>query len=169
MTPSQVGVRMNIENIEQLLHKIISKPSSLIYNTITPSLFINKMGLQMTFLHFSLPDVSTYYRNGSFISGPDFPAIKSQYSNGLVWPCVSSIDEDIGFISVGLGYNSLWLTDSWKYNFKTGNFYSSSSSINSRLTIRRLWVRSPSNARWKWCQSYARFDFYTQFWFITEK
>jgi len=27
----------------------------------------------------------------------------------------------------------------------------------------------PSNARWKWCQSYARIYFYTQFWFIIEK
>lgn len=81
----------------------------------------------MTFLHFILPDISTYYRNGSFISGPGFPATSSQYSSGLKRACVSSIDEDIGFISVGIDTNDLMLSESWKYNFKTGNFSSKNS------------------------------------------
>ncbi len=36
------------------------------------------------------------------------------------------------------------------------------------FTIGRSWVQSLSNTRWKWCQSHARIDFCTRFWFIIE-
>ncbi len=38
--------------------------------------------------------------------------------------------------------------------------------LSTRLTIGRSWDQSPSNARWKWCQSHARIDSCTQSWFI---
>jgi len=64
-------------------------------------------------------------------------------------------------------------------SFKTRNYIS---EINGLMPKRKLWSSvialvslsegrgfDPSNARWKWCQSHDRIDFYTQFWFIIEK
>jgi hypothetical protein len=43
------------------------------------------------------------------------------------------------------------------------------SELDSRSKGCEFKSRLFQNARWKWCQSHAMIDFYTQFWFIIEK
>ena len=85
-----------------------------------------------------MTETSNYFLNGSYLQGPGFPT-SNQYSVGLNNPCLSAIDEDTGFISVGSAMNSQMLSDSWKYNFKTGKhiFYKFLTGFRQELGIYR--------------------------------
>jgi hypothetical protein len=69
----------------------------------------------------SLIDVSYYYQDGVYFKGPAFPTPSQYNTRGVNRPCISDIDEDTAFMSVGCDVDGIMLSDSWKYNFKTGS------------------------------------------------